>query len=114
MICETKTKVYECRACGSQKLRKNGRARNGDQRAQCVDCGKTRVLEPRAPRYSEKEKERILGAATLERLSLRAVERTFGPGYRTVKRWAKKKGGGLARAGRHARGRQEGRRARTG
>src|SRR5215210_1586288 len=102
MISETETKTYACRHCGGERLRKNGKNRRGAQRGQCLECGKTLVLEPSPPPYSEAERERILHAATAERLSLRGVTRTFGPCYQTLVRWAEKKGAGAASTPRHA------------
>src|SRR5438128_1701425 len=49
MISQTQTKLYVCRHCGSKRLRRNGRSRRGAQRGQCLECGKTLVLEPHLP-----------------------------------------------------------------
>ena len=107
-------KVYHCPHCAGERLKKNGRNAAGSQRARCQECKRTFVLEPKAPRYGSQERERILAAATLERMSLRAIGRTFGPCHQTLVRWAKKKGGRAAGAGRDASGRPEGRRAGAG
>ena len=108
MLTKTSTHVYRCPHCQGESLRKNGHTCGGAQRAFCRDCKRTFVLEPREPRYSAAEREKILAAATQERLSLRAIERTFGPVYRTVSRWAKKKGRGAAGLGPDAFARAEG------
>jgi transposase-like protein len=111
MISKTETKVYVCRHCGSERLRRNGKSRRGAQRSQCMECGKTLVLEPLPPAYSQAERERILHAATTERVSLRGVGRVFGPCYRTLRRWVGKKGGRSAAPARNIAARQERRRA---
>ena len=36
--------------CRSEKIRKNGHAENGDQRAKCLECGRTFVLQPKGER----------------------------------------------------------------
>ena len=97
MIIE-EARAYACRACGSERLRKNGHARNGAQRAQCLECKKTRVLVPAPPPYSEAEKARIVTACTRERLSMRAATRLFGVAYETLRAWRGKKGRESARA----------------
>src|SRR5215210_6902788 len=111
MISKTETKLYMCRHCGSRRLRKNGKSRQGAQRAQCLECGKTLVLEPKAPLYNKAEREIFLHAATTERLSLRGVARTFGPCYRTLRRWAEKISGGASPAARNTPARPKRRRA---
>jgi len=97
----TETITHRCRHGGSERLRKNGHADNQAQRVQCLECGKTLVLAPKGPRYSEKDKERVI-AASLERASMRAITRTFGPCYQTQKRWLREKNRGIARGRRHA------------
>src|SRR5215210_340225 len=101
MISKTQTRLSVCRHCGSERLRRNGRSRRGAQRGQCLECGKTLVLEPQPPAYSQAEREKILHAATTERVSLRGVGRVFGPCYRTLRRWVEKKGGSVAAASRN-------------
>ena len=56
------TVVHRCRHCGSERLRKNGHANNGAQRAKCLECGRTFHLEPKGPRYDEKFKAQVLSA----------------------------------------------------
>jgi transposase-like protein len=97
----TETVTYRCRHCSSERLRKNGHADNGAQRVQCLECGKTLVLAPKGPRYTPKDKERVL-RASLERASMRAITRTLGPCYQTQKRWLREKNQGIARRRRHA------------
>ena len=45
------TIVHVCARCGSEKIRKHGRAINGAQRAKCLECERTFILEPAALRY---------------------------------------------------------------
>jgi transposase-like protein len=111
MIVETK--AFCCRACGSERIYKNGHADNGAQRVRCHDCKKTLVMEPKGPPYTEADKERVL-AASLERMSMRAIARTFGPCYQTQKSWLAKKKRGPARRRRHAPARAKGRPNRGG
>ena len=56
------TIVHTCRRCGSERIRKNGHAINGAQRAKCLECERTFILEPAGPRYDEKFKEQVLAA----------------------------------------------------
>ena len=86
------TIVHVCRCCGSEKIRKNGHAENGDQRAKCLDCGRTFVLQPQGARYDQKFKEQVV-AAYLDRMSIRGITRTFGVCYKTVIRWVGEKSG---------------------
>ena len=41
------TIVHVCARCGSDSIRKNGHAENGDQRAKCLACGRTFILQPK-------------------------------------------------------------------
>jgi len=83
MIQETKT--FECRVCKSTNIVKNGTNRCGTAQYHCKDCGTYRVLSPK-PAYSEIDKQMVL-RASLERCSLRGVERIFDITRQTVVRW---------------------------
>ena len=108
----TTVAVHQCRHCGSQHLRKNGHAINGAQRAKCLECGRTFILEPKGPRYSEKTKAQVL-AAYQDRMSTRGIRRTFGVCYQTLMKWVGEKNPGFARVRGHAPAQPSGRRART-
>ena len=95
------TIVHTCRCCGSQHLRKNGHAENGDQRAKCLACGRTFVLQPKGARYDDKVNDQVV-AAYQDRMSIRGITRTFGVCYETVLRWVGGKSGGPARFRGHA------------
>ena len=84
------TIVHVCARCGSARIRKNGHATHGAQRAKRLDCARTFILEPAGPRYDPDFKEQVL-AAYQDRLSLRGLQRTFGVCYETVMRWLGKK-----------------------
>ena len=89
------TTVHVCRCCGSEAIRKNGHAENGDQRAKCLDCGRTFVLQPHGARYDQRFKDQVV-AAYQDRMSIRGIKRTFGVCYETVIRWVGEKSGGAA------------------
>ena len=97
----TEMMVHRCRACGSQRLRKNGHNRRGAQRAQCLECKKTLVLAPAATSYPAEDRARVLGAYQ-DRMSTRAIQRTFGVCYQTLMRWVGEKSGHPACPGGHA------------
>ena len=109
----SKTIVHTCHHCGSECLRKNGHANNGAQRARCLDCGRTFILEPKGPRYDEKFKAQVL-AAYQDRMSVRGITRTFGVCYQTVMAWVGGKSGGSPAVRRHAAARPKRRRAGAG
>ena len=90
------TIVHVCARCGSERLRKNGHAINGAQRAKCLDCERTFILEPVGPRYDEKFKEQVLSAYQ-DRMSTRGIRRTFGVCYKTLMRWLGEKNTSSAR-----------------
>ena len=108
----SKTVVHTCRHCGSERLRKNGHANNGAQRARCLECGRTFILEPKGPRYDQAFKDQVL-AAHQDRMSLRGITRTFGVCYQTVMAWVGEKSGHPARIRGDAFAQRKGRRART-
>ena len=95
------TVVHVCLRCGSEKIRKNGHASNGAQRAKCLECGRTFVLQPKGARYDQRFKEQVV-AASQDRMSLRGITRTFGVCRKTILRWVGGKSGGLARLRGHA------------
>ena len=95
------TIVHVCQRCGSKKIRKNGHAENGDQRAKCLACGRTFVLLPKGARYEQKFKDQVV-AAYQDRMSIRGITRTFGVCYETVLRWVGEKSRPPARLRGHA------------
>ena len=95
------TIVHVCLRCGSERIRKNGHADNGAQRAKCLECGRTFVLQPRGGRYDERFKAQVV-AASQDRMSLRGITRTFGVCRQTISRWVGKKSAKSARLQRHA------------
>ena len=101
------TIVRVCARCGSERLRKNGHACNGAQRAKCLDCERTFIVEPAGPRYDQAFKDQVL-AAYQERMSLRGIQRTFGVCHQTVMAWLGKKNRGSARLRGHALTQREG------
>ena len=64
------TIVHVCRCCGSEAIRRNGHAENGDQRAKCLACGRTFVLQPKGARYDQQFKDQVV-AAYQDRMSIR-------------------------------------------
>ena len=104
--------AHQCRHCGSEHLRKNGHATNGAQRAKCLECGRTFILEPTGPRYSEETKAQVL-AAHQERMSTRGIRRTFGVCYQTLIKWVGEKSGRAPGVRGHAAAQPKRRRART-
>ena len=95
------TIVHACLRCGSERIRKNGHADNGAQRAKCLECGRTFVLQPKGARYDHRFKEQVV-AASQDRMSLRGVTRTFGVCRKTILRWVGEKSGCSSRLQRHA------------
>ena len=86
------TTVHVCLRCGSEQIRKNGHADNGAQRARCLECGRTFILQPKGARYDQRFKDQVV-AAYLDRMSIRGITRTFGVCYQTVIRWVGEKSG---------------------
>ena len=86
------TIVHACRCCGRERLRRNGHAENGGQRAKCLDCERTFVLQPQGERYDQRFKDQVV-AAYQDRLSIRGIMRTFGVCYQTVLRRVREKSG---------------------
>ena len=89
------TIVHVCARCGSERIRKNGHASNGAQRAKCLDCERTFILQPVGPRYEQPFKDQVLSAYQ-DRMSTRGIKRTFGVCYKTLMRWLGQKNGGSA------------------
>ena len=70
----TTTIVHVCARCGSERIRKNGHADNGAQRAKCLDCERTFILQPKGARYDQKFKDQVV-AAYQDRMSIRGITR---------------------------------------
>jgi insertion element IS1 protein InsB len=85
MIEETIT--YSCRSCGSAAIIRNGHNKCGSPQYKCKACGACRVLTPKV-RYTPEQKVTVLKAYR-ERMSLRGLQRVFGPWRSTVLRWLK-------------------------
>jgi transposase-like protein len=83
-------KVVYCCHCGSDDLRKDGKASRDRQRYACRSCGRRSREQACAVGYSEVERETILRSYQ-ERSSLRGLTRTFGVARNTVSAWLKKK-----------------------
>jgi transposase-like protein len=107
------TIIHACRRCGSERIRKNGHANNGAQRAKCLECARTFHLEPKGPRHSEKFKAQVVSAYQ-DRMSTRGIRRTFGVCYQTLIKWVGGKNPGSARLRGHAFAQPEGRCAGVG
>ena len=107
------TIVHVCARCGGERIRKNGHADNGAQRAKCLECERTFILEPKGPRYDETFKAQVVRAYQ-DRMSIRGITRTFGVYYKTILRWAGEKNQEPARLRGHAFAQPERRRARIG
>ena len=93
-------KVHVCARCGSERIYKNGHANNRAQRAKCLECGRTFILEPKGPLHDDAFKKQVVRAYQ-DRMSLRGITRTFGVYYKTIIKWAGEKNGELARRGGH-------------
>ena len=107
------TIVHVCLRCGSEAVRKNGHADNGAQRAKCLACGRTFVLQPKGARYDQRFKDQVV-AACLDRMSLRGITRTFGVCRKTILRWVGEKSGAATRLRGHSVAWPRGRRAGVG
>jgi transposase-like protein len=80
--------IQTCPQCGSNKIKKNGKAENGKQKFHGQSGKAYGVVNPE-PRYSEARKEEILRDYQ-EPSSLRGIERVFGVARQTVSNWIKK------------------------
>ena len=86
MVSET----YSCPLCGlSEPVVRFGRNRSGTQRLRCQACGKSWTPQPNSQALSA-EKEALLVAALGERLSQRAIARTFRVSRDTIRALLKK------------------------
>ncbi len=82
--------VYVCAHCDqSARVVRRGFNRNGTQRLQCPECGKTWTPEGKSRRISA-EKEALIEKALQERLSQRAIARALSAGRATVQKVLKK------------------------
>jgi len=82
--------VYACPHCDqSARVVRRGFNRNGTQRLQCRECGKTWTPDGKGRRISA-EKEALIEKALGERVSQRAIARTLSAGRETVRRVLKK------------------------
>ena len=104
------TKVHVCARCGSEKIRKNGHANNGAQRAKCLECERTFILEPTGPRYDQAFKEAVVRAYQ-DRMSIRGITCTFAVYHQAIMAWVGGKNRELAGPGGHAATQPKGRRA---
>ena len=95
------TIVHVCLRCGSDSIRKNGHADNGAQRAKCLACGSTFVLQPKGARYDQRFKDQVVSAYR-DRMSLRGITRTFGVCRKTILRWVGEKSSAVCRLRGHA------------
>ena len=77
-----------CYHCGSEKIKRNGKAPNGKQKYKCHDCGRASRENPDFG-YSEQRKEEILKAYQ-ERPSMRGISRIYGISRNTLTKWLKK------------------------
>lgn len=82
------TQTVKCYHCGSERLKKNGRAPNGKQRYHCKGCNRASLDNPDYG-YSERRKAEVIRAYQ-ERSSMRGVARTFGVSRTTLSTWLKK------------------------
>lgn len=82
------TQTVTCSHCGSEHLKKNGRAPNGKQRYHCKACNRASLDNPDYG-YSEERKAEVIRAYQ-ERSSMRGVARTFGVSRTTLSTWLKK------------------------
>jgi len=78
---------YSCRLCGSEDIIRNGHNKCGSPQYKCKACGACRVLTPKV-RYTPEEKATVLKAYR-DHMSLRGLQRVFGPWRSTVLRWLK-------------------------
>lgn len=77
--------TYECPACGSLDLVKNGHDYKGSQKYHCKRCKRYGTLQAQRG-YDQRTRSQVK-RAVLERASLRGIERIFGVSRRTVAHW---------------------------
>ena len=84
--------AISCPNCGQiEPVTRFGFNRGGTARLRCKACSKTWTPQPNQRSLSPDKQEQIL-AALAERMSLRAIARTFGVGRVTVTALLKKSG----------------------
>jgi transposase-like protein len=101
--------TYQCTACKSTNIVKNGKNQYGKQQFKCKDCGKQAVLNP-GEKYSQVQKEQILATYQerpsrgvksqtqppirrswgFDTSSMRGIERIYGVSRNTLSSWLKK------------------------
>jgi len=87
------TLTYLCPHCGlSERVFRNGFNRGGSQRLKCGSCGKSWTPKPNSRSLSA-DKEALIVAASHERLSQRAIARTFKVARTTIRALSQKKPG---------------------
>ena len=84
------TIVHVCARCGSERIRKNGHAINGAQRAKCLDGERTFILEPVGPRYRAAFPASTHRCCGKEEGGTNHVERWFGTLRARVSRLVRK------------------------
>ncbi len=83
------SEIIICIHCGSDRLRRDGKAPNGKQKYFCNTCKKGSRQNPKALGYSQDFQKTVL-AAYHERASMRGVCRIFGICRQTLATWLKK------------------------
>ncbi len=82
--------IFVCAACGlSEPVIRFGLNRCGTQRLRCKACGKTWTPQAKSRKLSA-EKEALIVSALGERLSQRAIARTFKVARTTIREVLKK------------------------
>ncbi len=82
--------IYTCPTCQkAEPVVRFGFNRGGTQRLRCQECGKTWTPHP-SSRALSPEKEALIASALEERLSQRAIARTFQVARTTVREVLKK------------------------
>lgn len=95
------SEIYKCPVCGlSEPVVRFGFTPVGNQRLRCQKCGKTWTPNARSRALSP-EKEALIEAALQERLSQRAIARTFKVARTTIRTLAKKSRPGAFEIWRH-------------
>ena len=84
------SEVYSCPLCQqSEPVIRFGHNRSGTQRLRCQGCRKIWTPQPKSPSLTPEKETHIL-AALRERLSHRAIARTFGVSRDTIRELLKK------------------------
>ena len=83
----------KCIHCHSDKVVKAGvyKTKRGisRQRYKCKNCGRSFVIEPIKPSYTDEFKDKVVKAVVKEGTSIKQAHRTFNIGISTVIRWIK-------------------------